>query len=89
MVVGIPEFARWSINVENTRRREIMLQFVRRQVDCTETALEMLGSGKIDVTNMITHRFPFDSTREAFDLVADYKDGVMKAMIDFLPVSTR
>jgi L-iditol 2-dehydrogenase len=89
MVVGIPEFERWSINVENTRRREIMLQFVRRQVDCTEAALEMLGSGKIDAKNMITHRFPFDRTKEAFDLVADYKDGVMKAMIDFIPVSAR
>jgi L-iditol 2-dehydrogenase len=32
---------------------------------------------------MVTHRFPFEKTKEAFDLVADYHDGVMKAMIDF------
>ena len=32
---------------------------------------------------MVTHRFPFDKTKEAFDLVAAYGDGVMKAMIDF------
>jgi threonine dehydrogenase-like Zn-dependent dehydrogenase len=32
---------------------------------------------------MITHRFPFGKTKEAFDLVADYRDGVMKTMIDF------
>jgi L-iditol 2-dehydrogenase len=83
MVVGIPEFDRWSINVENTRRREIMLQFVRRQVDCTATALAMMESGKIDVKNMITHRFRFENTKEAFDLVAEYRDGVMKAIIDF------
>jgi L-iditol 2-dehydrogenase len=83
MVVGIPEFDRWSINVENTRRREIMLQFVRRQVDCTATALALMESGQIDVKNMITHRFRFENTKEAFDLVAEYRDGVMKAMIDF------
>jgi len=32
---------------------------------------------------MPTHRFSFDNTKEAFDLVTGYQDGVMKAMIDF------
>ena len=32
---------------------------------------------------MPTHRFKFDDTKAAFDLVTEYKDGVMKAMIDF------
>jgi L-iditol 2-dehydrogenase len=83
MVVGIPEFDRWSMNVEKTRRREITIQFIRRQVDCVESSLEMMKNGKINVSNMITHRFPFKNTKEAFDLVAGYKDGVMKAVIDF------
>jgi L-iditol 2-dehydrogenase len=83
VVVGIPEFDRWSMNVELTRRKEISLQFIRRQVDCVETALEMMENGKIDISNMVTHRFPFERTKEAFDLVARYGDGVMKAMIDF------
>ena len=83
IVVGIPQFDRWSINGENTRRREISLHFIRREVDCVEPALEMMKSGKINVSNMITHRFPFEQTKEAFDLVAEYRDGVMKAMIDF------
>jgi len=83
VVVGIPEFDRWTMDVENTRRREISLQFIRRQVDCVEPSLEMMKNGKIDIKNMVTHRFPFSKTKEAFDLVADYKDGVMKAMIDF------
>jgi len=83
VVVGIPEFNQWSLSVETTRRREISLQFIRRQVDCVEQALEMMKNGSIVIDNMVTHRFPFDRTKEAFDLVADYKDGVMKAMIDF------
>lgn len=82
MVAGIPEFDRWSLNVEKTRRRELSLHFIRRQVNCVEPALEMMKSGRIDVQNMITHRFPFYRTKEAFDLVAGYSDGVMKAMID-------
>jgi L-iditol 2-dehydrogenase len=83
IVIGIPEFDRWSLSVENTRRREIMIQFIRRQVDCVETAIKYMESGIIDVKNMVTHRFPFDRTKEAFDLVSGYRDGVMKAMIDF------
>jgi L-iditol 2-dehydrogenase len=82
-VVGIPEFSRWSMDVETTRRKEISLQFIRRQVDCVEISLEMMKSSLITVENMITHRFPFNKTKEAFDLVADYRDGVMKGMIDF------
>lgn len=82
MVVGIPEFERWSLNVENTRRREIMIQFIRRQVDCTADAIEMMNSGRINAGNMVTHRFPLAKTDEAFSLVSDYRDGVMKAMID-------
>jgi L-iditol 2-dehydrogenase len=83
VVVGIPEFDRWSMNVENTRRKEISLQFIRRQVDCVEEALDLMKSGIINVDNMVTHRFPFNKTKDAFDLVAAYSDGVMKAMIDF------
>jgi L-iditol 2-dehydrogenase len=83
IVVGIPEFDCWSVNADLTRRKEISLQFIRRQVDCMEQALEMMENRTINVTNMVTHRFPFEKTKEAFDLVAEYRDGVMKAMIDF------
>lgn len=83
IVVGIPEFDRWSMNVENTRRKEIMIQFIRRQVDCVQLSLDLMQSGKINVGHMITHRFPFKRTKEAFDLVEAYSDGVMKAMVDF------
>jgi L-iditol 2-dehydrogenase len=84
-VVGIPEFNRWTLSVDDTRRREISVQFIRRQVGCVEDSLEMMNNGKINVGNMVTHRFPFKDTKEAFDLVAGYQDGVMKTMIDFYP----
>jgi threonine dehydrogenase-like Zn-dependent dehydrogenase len=43
----------------------------------------MMAGGIISVADMVTHRFGFDSAKEAFDLVAGYREGVMKAMIDF------
>jgi L-iditol 2-dehydrogenase len=83
VIVGIPEFAKWTLSVDDTRRKEISIQFIRRQLNCVEDTLEMMDNGMIDVSKMITHRFPFENTKEAFDLVAGYRDGVMKAMIDF------
>jgi L-iditol 2-dehydrogenase len=83
MIIGIPEFDRWSFDAGEIRRKEITIQNVRRQNHSTEKALEMISNGSIPIDAMVTHRFPFEKTKEAFDLVADYRDGVMKAMIEF------
>jgi L-iditol 2-dehydrogenase len=83
MIIGIPEFDRWTLDASDIRRKEISIQNIRRQNHCTEEALEMIASGEVNVNPMITHRFGFEKTRDAFDLVADYRDGVMKAMIEF------
>jgi L-iditol 2-dehydrogenase len=82
MVVGIPEIESWQMPVSLSRHKELCIQHVRRQVDCVGPVLELLGEGKIDAGIMVTHRFGFEETQKAFDLVAGYQDGVMKAMID-------
>ena len=33
------------------------------------------------IDRFITHRFPLEKAQEGFDLVANYNDGVVKAMI--------
>ncbi len=83
MVIGIPEFERWSFPVDKSRRKELCIQNVRRQNEAVQPALDMMASGEISVSAMATHRFSFEKSKEAFDLVAAYGDGVMKAMIDF------
>ena len=42
-----------------------------------------MEQGLLNVDFMVTHRFGFAQTKEAFDLVASYRDGVVKAMIYF------
>ncbi len=83
MIIGIPEFDSWSVLAEKARRKEITFINVRRQNNCVEEVLEMMEDGRLDPSVMVTHRFSLDKTKEAFDLVSSYKDGVMKAMIDF------
>ncbi|MFW5830806.1 MAG: zinc-dependent alcohol dehydrogenase [Prolixibacteraceae bacterium] len=83
MLIGIPEFDRWSMPVDKGRHKEVTVVNVRRQNNAVEEALEMLEKGTVDVSKMPTHRFSFENSQKAFDLVANYEDGVMKAMIDF------
>lgn len=83
MVIGIPEFERWSFPVDKSRHKELCIQNVRRQNEALQPALDLMAEGKVSVDAMATHRFKFEDSKKAFDLVAGYKDGVMKAMIDF------
>lgn len=82
MIVGIPRTERVSFSIDRIRRKEITIINVRRQNDCTQRAIDLIASGKAQVDFMITHRFTFDKSKEAFDLVAGYKDGVVKALIE-------
>jgi len=82
MLIGIPRTDRVSFVIDKLRRKEINIINVRRQNKCTQKAIELVASGKIDVDFMVTHRFKLEQARRAFDMVADYKDGVVKAMIE-------
>jgi len=83
MLIGIPEQQSLCFDMDYMRRKEITLINVRRQRFCVQEALDLMASGKIDVMPMATHHFRFSDTKKAFDLVEAYKDGVMKAMIEF------
>ncbi len=83
MIVGIPEFSHFSFPADSVRRKEICIQNVRRQNGCDKQAVEVIADGSIAVDRWITHRFGLADCKDAFDLVAGYRDGVMKAMIHF------
>jgi L-iditol 2-dehydrogenase len=82
VLVGIPREERISLEICKARRKEIDVRNIRRQNRCVQRAMDLIADGQADIDYMITHRFEFDRTTEAFDLVAAYGDGVIKAMID-------
>jgi L-iditol 2-dehydrogenase len=83
VIVGIPELSRVSFDINTWRRKELSIKNVRRQNECTDRAVELLGSGAIQLDSVITHRFELAHSQEAFDLVAHYREGVGKALITF------
>jgi len=82
VMVGTARQDTVSFSVDKFRRKELSIRYVRRQNHCVRTAMDLIGSGQADTGFMITHRMPLERTAEAFDLVAEYGDGVIKAMIN-------
>jgi L-iditol 2-dehydrogenase len=82
MLVGIPRLERISFIIDKIRRKEITIVNVRRQNDCTQMAIDLVAAGETNVDFMITHRFKLGQTQQAFDMVAEYRDGVIKALIE-------
>lgn len=82
ILIGIPRLDRVSFAIDLLRRKEITIVNIRRQNLCTQMAIDLVASGKVDVDFMITHHFPLEQTKDAFELVAGYRDGVIKAIID-------
>ena len=82
ILVGIPREDRISLSIDKIRRKEITIVNIRRQNGCTRATMDLVASRKVQADFMVTHRFKLDQIQRAFELVAGYKDGVVKAMID-------
>lgn len=83
MAIGIPRSERISFVIDRIRRKEITIINVRRQNKSTQACIDLIAAGKITVDFMITHTFKIEQTKQAFDMVAQYRDGVIKALIEF------
>lgn len=82
ILVGIPPDGRYVFDMDQMRRKEISVQNVRRQNHCVEKAIALIENG-LPVDQMVTHYFEPEATQQAFDMVANYQDGAIKAMINF------
>jgi L-iditol 2-dehydrogenase len=82
ILVGIPPADSVSFDPHVVRRNELRLQGVRRQNHCVGPVIELIAAGRLNASPLVTHRFPMERTSDAFELVADYRDGVIKAVID-------
>ena len=45
-------------------------------------ALDLISSGEIDVSSMVTHRFPLERLQEAYELAQSRDDGAIKIIIE-------
>lgn len=82
VIVGIPETDRTEFSAHDARRKGLHLINVRRQNECISPVIDLIDRGRIRPDFMITHRFNLDEAAEAFELLADYRDGIIKALVE-------
>jgi L-iditol 2-dehydrogenase len=82
VLVAIPSADRVSLDPHAMRRKELKLANIRRQCGCVAPMIELIRTGRIDARPLLTHHFPLSKIADAFDLVAGYRDGVVKTMLD-------
>ena len=81
VVVGITLEPRVSFDSSKVRRREIRVQNVRRQNRCLERAVGMIHAGRVKPDFLATHFFKLEEAREAYEMAAERRDGVLKAIV--------
>ena len=63
------------------RRKGLTIKLVRRMKHTYPRAIRMVEKGIVDIKPFATHAFSLEEINEAFELVAGYKDGVLRAMV--------
>lgn len=81
ILCGIPASDTITLNASTARRRGLTVKFVRRMKHTYPRAIRLVQSGMVDVTPLITHLLPLANIAEAFELVAGYRGGVLRAVI--------
>jgi len=81
LLIGIPPTVQVSFDAHLMRTKEITCKAVRRQQGCVAPAMRLVAEGRINTAPLLTHRFPLHRIRDAFELVAAYQDGVIKAVL--------
>ena len=81
VVAGIPANDTMNFDASTVRQKGLTVKAVRRMKHTYPRAIRLVQSGLIDVKPLATHLLPLARIDEAFELVADYRDGVLRAMI--------
>ena len=82
VLVGLPADPEVSLDIVSAASREVTLRGVFRYANCYPAAVELVASGAVNLDALVTHRYSFDQTPEAFEFADREKKTSMKVMID-------
>lgn len=82
VLIGIPSDDTISFRASAARRKGLTLKMVRRMKNVYPRAIKLAESGLIDPESIVTHKFPLERAKEAFETVRGRRDGVLKAVIE-------
>lgn len=82
ILVGIPDGDEFSLTGSLVRRKGLSVKWSRRMGHIYPRAIEYVASGRIDVNAIVTHTWPLERVREAFEMLAEYRDEAIKVVLE-------
>jgi L-iditol 2-dehydrogenase len=83
LIIGIPETDTIALDPHGMRRKELIVQNVRRSNRALEPTLTLLARGDINVGALATHHYALNQIANAFRIVGACADNVLRAMVVF------
>ncbi len=80
--IGLPGIDPCPISVLQAIDKEVDILGIFRYANVYPDAIRLAASGKIDLTPLVTHRFPLDDARQALDTAADQKSSTVKVIVE-------
>lgn len=63
------------------RDNEIKMVGIFRFANTSRRALDMIRTGRVDISQLVSHTMPLEKISEAFDLAHSRADGVIKVVV--------
>jgi L-iditol 2-dehydrogenase len=82
IIAGIPSEDTMIFEASTARRKGLTIKLVRRMKHTYPRAIRLVQTGMVDVKSLATHLVPLEQITEAFEMVAAYDDGVLRAVIE-------
>ena len=82
VLIGIPSDSLTGVDLHTAMQREVTLHVLKRSSRNDHAAIGLIESGRVAAGKLVTHRFPLDRADRAFATVAEYADGVAKAVVE-------
>jgi len=81
IVAGIPVEDEMTMHASTIRHKGLTIKIVRRMKHTYPRAIRLVQSGLVDLKPLATHLLPLEQIDEAFQMVAGYDKGVLRAVI--------
>jgi len=75
VLIGIPREDRIAFTASIARRKDLIIKVIHRMKHAYPRAMQLVSTGRVDVTSLATHRFPLSEVVSAYS-VAENRSGI-------------
>ena len=81
-IIGIPHEQEWSFPAAIARRKELLIQNIRRSNHATKIAIDWIERREIKLAGLVSHNLPWEKAEEAFSKAAACEEGTLRISLE-------